>query len=43
MIRSAEPDDTWWWCYVDDRLYEHGAPVTPLEEVTRSRATGGSR
>lgn len=22
MIRSAEPDEGWWWCYVDDILYE---------------------
>jgi hypothetical protein len=21
MIRSAEPDEDWWWCYPDDRLY----------------------
>jgi len=21
MIRSAEPDENWRWCYVDDRLY----------------------
>lgn len=27
MIRSAEPDETWWWCYVDDRVYEPSAPV----------------
>jgi hypothetical protein len=22
MIRSAEPDDDWQWCYVDDRIYQ---------------------
>ena len=22
MIRSAESGEDWWWCYVDDRLYE---------------------
>ena len=21
MIRSAQPDEPWQWCYVDDRLY----------------------
>ena len=21
MIRSAQPDEDWQWCYVDDRLY----------------------
>jgi hypothetical protein len=21
MIRSAEPDEDWRWCYPDDRLY----------------------
>jgi len=28
MIRSAEPTETWWWCYQDDRLYESGPTVT---------------
>jgi uncharacterized UBP type Zn finger protein len=22
VIRSAEPGEAWWWCYVDDILYE---------------------
>jgi uncharacterized UBP type Zn finger protein len=22
MIRSAEPDEDWAWCYADDRLYQ---------------------
>ena len=24
MVRSAEPDEDWWWCYPDDRLYQPG-------------------
>lgn len=24
MIRTAEPGEAWWWCFEDDRLYEHG-------------------
>jgi len=24
MIRSAQPDEDWRWCYVDDRLYAKG-------------------
>lgn len=27
MIRSAEPGEAWWWCYVDERVYEPGSPV----------------
>jgi hypothetical protein len=27
MVRSAEPAETWWWCYPDDRLYPTGATV----------------
>lgn len=23
MVRSLEPGEDWWWCYPDDRLYEH--------------------
>jgi len=26
MIRTAEPDESWRWCYPDDRLYEPGTP-----------------
>ena len=25
MIRSAEPDEDWRWCFADDRLYDPGA------------------
>ena len=24
MIRTAEPDEDWRWCYLDDRLYLPG-------------------
>ena len=24
MIRSAEPDEDWRWCYLDERLYYRG-------------------
>ena len=24
MIRSAQPDEDWRWCYLDDRLYTPG-------------------
>jgi CPA1 family monovalent cation:H+ antiporter len=24
MIRSAQPDEDWRWCYVDDRIYTPG-------------------
>jgi uncharacterized UBP type Zn finger protein len=24
MIRSVPPDEDWWWCYEDDRLYLPG-------------------
>jgi uncharacterized UBP type Zn finger protein len=27
MIRSAERDEDWQWCYEDDRFYEHGARI----------------
>jgi ubiquitin-hydrolase Zn-finger-containing protein len=27
MVRSAEPGETWWWCYEDDRLYPTGPAV----------------
>ncbi len=31
VIRSAEPGEGWWWCYVHDILYEPGSEddVTP--------------
>jgi hypothetical protein len=25
MIRTAQPDEDWSWCYPDDRLYQPGA------------------
>jgi hypothetical protein len=25
MIRSAEPDEDWRWCFPDDRLYTAGS------------------
>jgi hypothetical protein len=28
MVRSAEPEETWWWCYEDDRLYPSDPAVT---------------
>ena len=32
MIRSAQPDEDWQWCYVDDRLYLPGpAGYEPME------------
>lgn len=31
MIRTAETDEDWLWCYVDDRLYLHGANDAPDE------------
>jgi hypothetical protein len=27
MIRTAEPDEDWRWCYLDDRLYQPGSRV----------------
>ena len=32
MIRSAQPDEDWRWCYVDDRLYAPGFPGYPTAE-----------
>ena len=28
MIRTAQPDEDWSWCYEDDRLYQPGPAVT---------------
>jgi hypothetical protein len=28
MVRSAEPDEDWWWCYVDDGLYQFASTAT---------------
>jgi monovalent cation/hydrogen antiporter len=28
MIRSAQPDEDWQWCFADDRLYVADAPGT---------------
>jgi hypothetical protein len=22
LVRSFEPDENWWWCYLDDRAFE---------------------
>ena len=32
MIRSAEPDEDWLWCYVDDLLYLPGPDGYEVEE-----------
>lgn len=30
LIRSYEPDEDWWWCYVDETGFEvDGAPPAP--------------
>ena len=30
LIRSYEPDEDWWWCYVDELFFElAGAPPAP--------------
>jgi hypothetical protein len=30
IVRSYEPDEDWWWCYADDRLFEVvDAPPAP--------------
>ena len=30
LIRSFEPDEDWWWCYVDDLFFEiEGAAPSP--------------
>ncbi len=30
IIRSYEPGEDWWWCYVDDVAFEiEGAPPSP--------------
>ena len=30
VIRSYEPGENWWWCYVDDFAFEiDGAPPSP--------------
>ena len=33
MVRSAQPDEDWWWCYVDDRLYQQ---VSATAEASRA-------
>jgi hypothetical protein len=33
IIRSYEPDETWWWCYVDELGFE-------LEDAGPARAGG---
>ena len=30
LIRSYEPGEDWWWCYVDDLIFDvPGAPASP--------------
>ena len=30
VIRSYEPGENWWWCYVDDLMFDvAGAPPSP--------------
>ena len=30
IIRSYEPEENWWWCYVDDLAFDvAGAPAAP--------------
>jgi hypothetical protein len=30
LIRSYEPGENWWWCYVDDLAFDvDGAPAAP--------------
>ena len=30
LIRSYEPGENWWWCYIDDLLFDvPGAPPSP--------------
>jgi uncharacterized UBP type Zn finger protein len=30
LIRSFEPGEDWWWCYVDELMFEvQGAPPAP--------------
>jgi uncharacterized UBP type Zn finger protein len=30
LIRSYEPGEVWWWCYIDDLAFEvDGAPPAP--------------
>jgi uncharacterized UBP type Zn finger protein len=30
LVRSFEPREEWWWCYVDELLFEvEGAPPSP--------------
>jgi uncharacterized UBP type Zn finger protein len=29
LIRSYEPGEEWWWCYVDEVAFETGGPPSP--------------
>ena len=30
LVRSFEPGEDWWWCYIDELLFEvEGAPPSP--------------
>ena len=36
LIRSFEPGEDWWWCYVDEEaLLVEGSPPSPSHEGTR--------
>ena len=33
LIRSYEPGENWWWCYVDESMFEvPGAPTAPSHD-----------
>ncbi len=32
MVRTAEPDEDWRWCYADDRLYMAGQPADEADD-----------
>lgn len=33
LIRSFEPGEDWWWCYVDELMFEvDGAPPAPSHD-----------
>lgn len=36
MIRTAEPDDDWQWCYVDDRLYQPAGSADARPTLTNA-------
>ena len=40
VVASAEPDESWWWCYVDQVLLHtgHGAADAPEREAAREES-----